>query len=162
MTGSSGVVMGALGLEPSLAHGRAAARANIQTTSSGLFLPRQRKTLIERGRLFTDPVAATTRNCRRRPEMKALNAIGIVAILMVGVGAARAQNAPPVSTKKVDGTDNVYVFRYGGHQSMVVVTPQGLIATDPLSYLRPAQPHLHAIKVATAKTIKYLIYSHHH
>src|SRR5258708_21948458 len=92
--------MGALGVETSLAYGQAAARANIQATSSGLFPPRERKIPIERGRLFTDSVAATTRNCRRRPEMKALNAIAIVAILMVGAGAARAQNAPPVSTKK--------------------------------------------------------------
>src|SRR5258707_11625355 len=142
MTGSSGVVMRALGLETSLAYGRAAARANIQSTSSGLFPPRERKIPIERGRLFTDSVAATTRNCRRRPEMKTLNAIAIVAILMVGAGAARAQNAPPVSTKKVDGTDNVYVFRYGGHQTMFVVTPQGVIAPQPISFLRPAQPQI--------------------
>jgi len=40
--------------------------------------------------------------------------------------------------EKVDGTDNVYVFRYGGHQSMFIVTSQGVIATDPISYLRPA------------------------
>jgi hypothetical protein len=54
--------------------------------------------------------------------MKALNAIAILAVL-VGAGTALAQNAPPpVSTKKVEGTDNVYVFRYGGHQSMFVVT----------------------------------------
>src|SRR5258707_11566711 len=139
MTGSSGVVMRALGLETSLAYGRAAARANIQSTSSGLSPPRQRKILIERGRLFTDPVAATTRNCRRRPEMKALNAIGIVAILMVGAGAARAQNAPPVSTKKVDGTDNVYVFRYGGQPIMVVLSAPGGIRPHSVFYLPPAQ-----------------------
>ena len=70
--------------------------------------------------------------------MKALNAILILAILMVGAGVAKAQNAPLVSTRKVEGTDNVYVFRYGGHQSMFIVTSQGVIATDPISYLRPA------------------------
>src|SRR5258708_15436969 len=135
MTGSSGVVMRALGLETSLAYGRAAARANIRSASSGLFPPRERKIPIERGRLFTASVAATTRNCRRRPEMKTLNAIAIVAILMVGAGAARAQNAPPVSTKKVDGTDNVYVFRYGGHQYMVVLNAQGGDGTQSIFYL---------------------------
>src|SRR5260370_32811108 len=154
--------MRAPGVETSPAYGRAAARANIQSTSSGLFPPRERKILSARGRLFTDPVAARTRNCRRRPEMKALNAIAIVAILMVGAGAARAQNARPVSTKKVDGTDNVYVFRYGGHQSMFVVPPQGVIATDRISYRRRAKPYIDAIKAVTDKPIKYVIYSHHH
>ncbi|HKB63993.1 MAG TPA: hypothetical protein VKD03_14100, partial [Burkholderiales bacterium] len=44
---------------------------------------------------------------------------------------------PPFATTKVDGTDNVYVFRYGNHQSMFVVTPEGVIATDPIGYGRP-------------------------
>jgi hypothetical protein len=70
-----------------------------------------------------------------------------------------AQNAPPVSTKKVDDTENVYVFRYGNYQSIFVVTPQGVIATDPISYLRPAKPCIDAIKAVTDKPIKYVIYS---
>jgi glyoxylase-like metal-dependent hydrolase (beta-lactamase superfamily II) len=94
--------------------------------------------------------------------MKASGAVVFLATLMIGAGAATAQNAPPVSTKKVDGTDNVYVFRYGGHQSMFVVTSQGVIATDPISYLRPAKPYIDAIKAVTDKPIKYVIYSHHH
>jgi hypothetical protein len=87
--------------------------------------------------------------------MKLLNVIIIVAALIVGAGAATAQNAPPVSTKKVEGTDNVYIFRYGGHQSMFVVTSQGVIATDPISYLRPAKPYIDAIKAVTDKPIKW-------
>jgi glyoxylase-like metal-dependent hydrolase (beta-lactamase superfamily II) len=94
--------------------------------------------------------------------VKALNIIAIVAGLLAGVGTAMAQNAPQTSTKKVEGTENVYVFRYGGHQSMFVVTSQGVIVTDPISYLRPAQPYLDAIKAVTDKPIKYVIYSHHH
>ena len=86
--------------------------------------------------------------------MKLLNVIIIVAALIVGAGAATAQNAPPVSTKKVEGTDNVYIFRYGGHQSMFIVTSQGVIATDPISYLRPAKPYIDAIKAVTDKPIK--------
>jgi len=94
--------------------------------------------------------------------MKALNVIVILAISIIGAGAAIAQNAPPVSTTKVDGTENVYVFRYSGYQSMFIVTPQGVIATDPSSYRRPAQPYIDAIKAVTDKPIKYVIYSHHH
>ena len=30
---------------------------------------------------------------------------------------------PMFATTKVDGTDNVYIFRYQGHQAMFVVTP---------------------------------------
>src|SRR5258708_9075790 len=45
---------------------------------------------------------------------------------------------------------------------MFVVTPQGVIATDPASYRRPAQPYIDAIKAVTDKPIKYVIYSHHH
>src|SRR5713226_7769757 len=94
--------------------------------------------------------------------MKALSAVVFLATLMIGAGGAMAQNAPPVSTKKVDGTDNVYVFRYGGHQSMFVVTSQGVIATDPISFLPPANPYIDALRALTDKPIKYVIYSHHH
>ncbi len=94
--------------------------------------------------------------------MKALNALAVVTSLIVGTVTAMAQNAPAVSTKKVDGTENVYLFRYGNHQSIFIVTPQGVIATDPISYLRSAQPYIDAIKAVTDKPIKYVIYSHHH
>jgi len=55
----------------------------------------------------------------------------VLAAACVGV-AAHAQQAtpPPFATTKVDGTDNVYVFRYGNAQSMFVVTSAGVIATD--------------------------------
>ena len=53
-------------------------------------------------------------------------------------GPANSQAArPQIETKKVDGTDNVYIFRNGGHQSMFIVTPAGVIATDPVAYGRP-------------------------
>ena len=95
--------------------------------------------------------------------MKTLNAIAISMILTVGAGAAMAQNAPAVSTTKVDGTDNVYVFRYGGHQSMFIVTKDGVIATDPISERRPAaKTYIEEIQKITKAPIKYVIYSHSH
>ncbi len=71
---------------------------------------------------------------------------------------------PPFATTKVEGTDNVYVFRYGNHQSMFVVTPEGVIATDPIGYGRPQAvvTYVEEIRKVTNKPIKYLIYSHHH
>jgi glyoxylase-like metal-dependent hydrolase (beta-lactamase superfamily II) len=70
--------------------------------------------------------------------------------------------APVYATTKV--ADNVYVFRYGGYQSMFVVTPAGVIATDPNAYQRPqaAQAYIDEIRKITQAPIKYLIYSHHH
>src|SRR5262245_19691923 len=78
---------------------------------------------------------------------------------------APAQPArPQIETKKVDGTDNVYIFRNGNHQAMFVVTPAGVIATDPVAYGRPTggQAYVDEIKKVTDQPIKYLIYSHHH
>jgi len=82
-------------------------------------------------------------------------------------GSALAQQADkpaPFATTKVDGTDNVYIFRYGNHQSMFVVTSDGVIATDPISYGRPqaAVTYLAEIRKVTNQPVKYVIYSHHH
>src|SRR4051812_3281348 len=71
---------------------------------------------------------------------------------------------PPFETTKVEGTDNVYIFRNGSHQSMFIVTKVGVIATDPIAYGRPTggQTYVDEIKKITNQPIKYLIYSHHH
>lgn len=98
----------------------------------------------------------------RKPDMKISICLTALVALIASLGSAAAQNPAQTSTRKVDGTDNVYIFRYGGHQSMFVVTPQGVIATDPISYLRPAKPYIDAIKAVTDKPIKYVVYSHHH
>jgi glyoxylase-like metal-dependent hydrolase (beta-lactamase superfamily II) len=78
--------------------------------------------------------------------------------------AAQTPAAPMFATTKVEGTDNVYVFRYQNHQAMFVVTPAGVIATDPISYGRPqaAKAYIEEIQKITKAPIKYLIYSHHH
>ena len=77
---------------------------------------------------------------------------------------AAAQQRPQIGTTKVEGTDNVYIFRNGNHQAMFVVTKDGVIATDPVAYGRPngGQQYVDEIKKVTDKPIKYLIYSHHH
>ena len=67
---------------------------------------------------------------------------------------------PPTATTKV--ADNVYIFRYVGHQAMFIVTPAGVIATDPISLRRPAKPYIDAIQAVTKAPIKYVIYSHSH
>ncbi len=92
-------------------------------------------------------------------------ALGLLALMIAASGAAAQQaQAPLFATTKVEGTDNVYVFRYQGHQSMFIVTPAGVIATDPISYGRPqaAKAYIDEIKKVISAPIKYLIYSHHH
>ena len=77
---------------------------------------------------------------------------------------SQAPQRPQIETRKVDGTDNVYIFRNGGHQAMFVVTSAGVIATDPVAYGRPqgGAAYVDEIRKVTDKPIKYLIYSHHH
>ena len=55
--------------------------------------------------------------------------------LLAGMAQTHAQQPerPPMATTKVEGTENVYIFRNGVHQAMFVVTPDGVIATDPVA-----------------------------
>ena len=99
------------------------------------------------------------------------NIIAAIALgLAVGASAqekpapAPAQKPALFATTKVEGTDNVYIFRYGNHQSMFVVTRDGVIATDPIAYGRPQAAHtyIEEIRKITSQPIRFLIYSHHH
>jgi glyoxylase-like metal-dependent hydrolase (beta-lactamase superfamily II) len=85
-------------------------------------------------------------------------------VFTFGPVIAQQAQRPPYETTKVEGTDNVYIFRAGGHQSMFVVTSTGVIATDPIGYGRPqmVNTYIDEIKKVTDKPIKYLVYSHHH
>ena len=79
--------------------------------------------------------------------------LALAAVLLLGAGSAVAQ-APPFATTKV--TDNVYLFRYGGHQAIFVVTPDGVIATDPIGYNRPpaVKTYIDEIRKVTQAPIK--------
>ena len=79
--------------------------------------------------------------------------------------APQAPTRPPIETRKVDGTDNVYIFRNLNAQSIFIVTKEGVIATDPIAYGKPqgGEQYVAEIKkVSNGAPIKYLIYSHHH
>src|ERR1700704_5458460 len=90
--------------------------------------------------------------------------IAVAFLLAAAPAWAQAPQRPQFATTKVEGTDNVYIFRYGNRQSMFVVTSAGVIATDPIGYgVPPTVPtYIAEIKKVTDKPIKYLIYSHHH
>jgi glyoxylase-like metal-dependent hydrolase (beta-lactamase superfamily II) len=89
--------------------------------------------------------------------------IAFAALGLVTSALAIAQQAP-YATTKVEGTDNVYVFRAGNRQSMFVVTKAGVIATDPAGYgqLPMVNTYIEEIRKVTDQPIKYLVYSHHH
>jgi len=94
-------------------------------------------------------------------------AAACLAGLVLASPAALAQQAPatsppPFATTKV--TDNVYVFRMMGHQAMFVVTPEGVIATDPVGFVnkKGGEIFLAEIRKVTQAPVKYVVYSHHH
>src|SRR5437763_9083756 len=85
----------------------------------------------------------------------------LASITGVAVVHAQAPAQPTFATTKID--DSVYQFRYQGHQAMFVVTPEGVIATDPISEDRPAAAaYLAEIRKITQVPIRYVIYSHSH
>jgi glyoxylase-like metal-dependent hydrolase (beta-lactamase superfamily II) len=89
--------------------------------------------------------------------------LAVLALCFAGPVLAQAPR-PQIQTTKVDGTDGVYIFRNGGHQSIFIVTGDGVIATDPIGYGRPTggADYIAEIRKVTNQPIKYLIYSHHH
>jgi glyoxylase-like metal-dependent hydrolase (beta-lactamase superfamily II) len=91
-------------------------------------------------------------------------ATAAISLALTGAALAQATTQPTFATRKVDGTDNVYIYRYMGHQAMFIVTPKGVIATDPIARFRPqaATTYLDEIKKVTNQPVKYLIYSHAH
>ena len=91
--------------------------------------------------------------------------MGLTAATAVAIPAAgrrAAAQAPPFQTRKL--SDTTYLFRYQGHQSLFLVTPDGVIATDPIGYLRPeaVRTYLDEIRKVTPAPVRYVVYSHHH
>ena len=97
----------------------------------------------------------------RRPIALGLGAVLLAALVPAITGQAFAA-MPTFETKKV--TDNVYAFCYQFHQAMFVVTPDGVIATDPIGLQRPqaVTTYINEIRKITQGPIRYVVYSHHH
>jgi glyoxylase-like metal-dependent hydrolase (beta-lactamase superfamily II) len=90
--------------------------------------------------------------------------LGMTLLPTESVAQAPPAERPPFATTKIEGTDNVYLFRYQNHQSMFVVTKAGVIATDPIGLRRPqaVTTYIDEIKKVTKQPIKYVVYSHSH
>ncbi len=79
-------------------------------------------------------------------------------VMVPGMGAAQAPKPDDELTKL---TDDVYHFRHRFHKSIVILTPEGVILTDPISV--EAATWLKAeLKKLTSKPVRYVIYSHDH
>src|SRR2546428_13550862 len=127
---------------------------------------------LHEGTVVGNPVASKPETAYRasREEQPmsrlsyALTAGALVAACLGAVAWAQQPAPPPFATTKVEGTDNVYVFRYGNHQSMFVVTSAGVIATAPIGYGRPPAgvAYVDEIREGSPQPIKYPIYSQHH
>src|SRR2546422_10245608 len=99
---------------------------------------------------------------RIRPGVLILSPLVVLAALMggsAGWGQQAPAQQPPYETRKV--ADNVYIYRHLGHQSMFVVTSDGVIATDPISP-EASKIYLQEIKKVTTAPVRYVVYSHHH
>jgi glyoxylase-like metal-dependent hydrolase (beta-lactamase superfamily II) len=90
-------------------------------------------------------------------------AAALIAVVPFVAAQAQTPQRPQFAATKVEGTDNVYIFRYENHQAMFVVTKAGVIATDPIGLRRPAaKAYIAEIQKITKAPIKYVVYSHSH
>ena len=87
-------------------------------------------------------------------------ALGLIGLaVLTGAQQAQAQQAAKRSITKITG--DLYRFQNNFHTSVFLVTPDGVIATDPIN--ADAATWLEAeIKKQFDKEIKYVIYSHDH
>ena len=94
----------------------------------------------------------------------------LAAVILLAALPARAQNpfeqvaqvapaAPVREITKIAG--EVYRFRNNNHYSVFAVTPQGIIATDPID-AGAAEWLKNEFKTRFNQTAKYLVYSHDH
>lgn len=84
-------------------------------------------------------------------------------LLLMATNPAPAQLLPPGIEFTTTETlaDGLYAFRYGPYRSIFMVTPEGLIITDPQSP-EAALAYREAIRDITPLPIRYVVYSHAH
>jgi glyoxylase-like metal-dependent hydrolase (beta-lactamase superfamily II) len=80
----------------------------------------------------------------------------LVPFLFLGVGASA--QAPTFETTRV--ADGVYKFRWQSHNTMFVVTPQGVVAFDPISSEAAAAYAGEIKRVAPGVALIAIVYSH--
>lgn len=106
------------------------------------------------------------RGIEERREGRLGSSLRTVAVALAGLVAATA--CVPAAAAGQTGhettriADGVYQFRYETHNTLFVVTGDGVIAFDPLNE-EAAVAYARAIReVAPDAGLRYLVYSHHH
>lgn len=82
-----------------------------------------------------------------------------VLLAVISLPVSAAGQASQYETTRI--ADGVYMFRYQSHNSMFVVTGQGVIVFDPIS-VEAARVYRSEIERTTAEPIRAIVYSHHH
>lgn len=88
-----------------------------------------------------------------------LNILLALGVLTGGVTVAQAQDAPKRDIVQISG--DLYRFQNKFHYSVFLVTPEGVIATDPID-ADAANWLKSEIATRFGKKIRYVIYSHDH
>jgi len=86
-------------------------------------------------------------------------ALVVGSLLLSGPGVSAQPSRPDNEITTL--ADGVYLYRHQFHQAIFMITPQGVIVTDPINV--EAAAWLKAeIKKLTDQPVRYVIYSHHH
>jgi glyoxylase-like metal-dependent hydrolase (beta-lactamase superfamily II) len=94
------------------------------------------------------------------PGSKWLSLSSALTVLLLLLLPASAQQPRPAD-EVTNLAEDVYLFRHQSHQAIFIVTPDGVIVTDPIS--PDAAAWLKAkIATLTEQPVRYVIYSHHH
>ena len=91
--------------------------------------------------------------------LKAIKVMIAAAVLAVSAGTALAQTPAKVGIQQIAG--DLWRFKHNFHYSVFLVTPDGVIATDPIN-AGAAKWLKNKIKEQFNLPIKYLILSHDH
>ena len=87
----------------------------------------------------------------------------IYAMVVVGIWALAGSGAaqePEFDVTRL--AEEVYLFRWRGHQSLVVVRDAGVVVVDPISPEAAAQLAEEIGRLAPGQPLRAIVYSHHH
>lgn len=85
---------------------------------------------------------------------------GAIITLAMGIGSDSNAASPTYDTTEVG--DGVYRFRYEFHNTMFVITDEGVVAFDPISPTAAAAYAGEIKRAAPDKPLLAIVYSHHH
>lgn len=100
--------------------------------------------------------------CRFGLRVATLALVAALATGAIGPRAVSAQQGPTSVFELTRVAEDVYSFRYGGYNTMFIVTDEGVITADPLGQQNALAPEIlkTAIRSVTDKPVKYVINTH--